>query len=73
MWVQLKLKREVFNCSKKGCRERINLFTYCDANENFIFMSKYNMKAGPQMKYEFVVKRKGRTHLVLACPKKIKV
>ena len=47
-----------FNCSKNGYRGRINLLKFCDLNATFIFMSKFSMEAGPQMKYELVVQRK---------------
>ena len=73
MWVQLKLKHFVFNCYKNGWRERIYFFTFCDLNENFIFMSKFNVEACPQMKYELVVQRKEGHTFSYHVPKRPKV
>ena len=54
VWVPYKLKYMLFN----AWRGRIHLFTICDLNETFIFMSKFSMEAWPQMKFKMLVQRK---------------
>ena len=57
MWVQFKLEHLVFNCYINEWWERIHYFTFCDLNETFIVMSKFSIKACPQMN-ELIVQRK---------------
>ena len=70
MWVQFKLKFFDFNRYKNGWRGRIHFITFCDSNENVIFMSKFSMEACPQMKYELVVQRKEGHNFSYHVPKR---